>query len=66
MGTGYQEIIRAATGCAAEDVEQVEAIMRDVVLHSTLDWLTRDELETAARKAHLVFLHLNDQAASDH
>jgi len=49
--SGYGEIIMNATGCAADEVELIEDVMRDVVFHSTLDWQTREQLEEGARIA---------------
>jgi hypothetical protein len=54
MMNGYGEIIMAATRCSPEEVAALEEIMRDVVFHSTLDWLTREELEEGARIARAV------------
>lgn len=49
--TGYQPMIMQATGCAAADAAMVEDIMRNEVFHSTLDWQTRSEFRSVARKA---------------
>lgn len=54
MKSGYIELILAATGCSPNDAEAIEEIMRDVIFHSTLDWQTQAELESAAKTAYLV------------
>jgi len=48
----YQKTIVMDTGCALEDAFKVERIMRDFVLHSTLDWLSRPQFRREARKAY--------------
>jgi hypothetical protein len=50
----YREIIMSATGCSREEAMKIEDIMRDVIFHSTLDWLTREEFEEGARLAQAV------------
>ncbi|PKO77990.1 MAG: hypothetical protein CVU21_05485 [Betaproteobacteria bacterium HGW-Betaproteobacteria-15] len=50
--SGYQELIREATGVLdLEHLERIEDIMRNVIFHSTLDWQSRAQLEKAAREA---------------
>jgi hypothetical protein len=45
----YQQIIRHATKCSDAEAFQIEDVMRNVIFHSTLDWQTHEELESAAR-----------------
>ncbi len=47
----YQVMILEDTGCTANDAGLTEHIMREGVLHSTLDWETRTELRRAACRA---------------
>lgn len=46
-----QRLIQETTGAPAEDITQIEDIMRAEIFHSTLDWQTREQLIDAARKA---------------
>lgn len=48
----YQQIIRKVTKCDEAEAVQIEDVMRDVIFCSTLDWHTREELESAARLGH--------------
>lgn len=50
----YQQTIVTDTGCALEDAFKVERIMREFVLHSTLDWLSRAQFRREARKAYKI------------
>jgi hypothetical protein len=50
----YQKIIRRVTKCSDTEAIQIEDVMRNVIFHSTLDWQTREELESAARMACIV------------
>jgi hypothetical protein len=50
----YQQMIVEDTGCALEDAYKVEQIMRDFVLHSTLDWLSRAQYRREARKSYKI------------
>jgi hypothetical protein len=34
-----------------EEISEIEDIMRHSIFHSTLDWQTREQLQTAAREA---------------
>jgi hypothetical protein len=62
--TSYQTRIRADCRCTAEEAPCVEHVMRDFVLHSTLDWLNAVQFRTAARKAHR--LYKAEKALFDH
>lgn len=53
--THYENSIIKATGCSESEVAQVEDIMRHTILHSTLDWLTAKQFDTAAKEAYDVF-----------
>lgn len=49
--TTYQQMIVEATGCIPADAPVIEDIMRNDILHSTLDWLSRDHFNVVAREA---------------
>ena len=49
--TYYQKSIIAATKCNESDAAEIEEYMRNIVLHSTLDWLTAAQFNRAARTA---------------
>jgi hypothetical protein len=59
MLSGYERMIIEATGCSANDVQEIEEILRGVVFHSALDWLTEDELKHGARLAYAVCQRMN-------
>lgn len=42
-------------GCSAEDAFFIEEMMRNEVLHSTLDWLSTAGFNRAARKGKRIF-----------
>jgi len=46
-----RRLIQRATDAPARDLALVENIMRDDILHGTLDWQTRQQLKEAARQA---------------
>ena len=48
----YGKTIVVDTGCALSDATKVEVLMRDFVLHSTLDWLSRAQFRRVAREAY--------------
>ncbi len=52
--SGYRKAIVEATGCAPEEAEDVEEIMRHDVFHSTLDWQTKKQFDAGARKAYKI------------
>jgi len=47
----YQQLIVEATGCSVADAVEIEEIMRQDIFHSTLDWMSSQTLERAARLA---------------
>ena len=47
----YERDIIEQLGCSSQDASMVEDIMRRFVFHSTLDWLSREELDRGAREA---------------
>jgi hypothetical protein len=51
----YQKMIVELFDCPMEEVHIIEDLMRNEVLHSTLDWLSRDQFHTAAREAKSIF-----------
>lgn len=51
-------LISTVTGARAEDMPKVEAIMRDEIFHSTLDWQSEAQLADGATRAyHLLRNH---------
>ena len=54
----YQTMIIEATKCSVDEVSEVEDIMRNDVLHSTLDWLTLKQFNKAAKEAYEVYLYM--------
>lgn len=47
--TGYADQISKATGVTdVKDVQEIEDYMRDIYFHSTLDWLTAEQLNKGA------------------
>lgn len=51
----YQEQIMKITGCTQVQACDIEDIMRNDILHSTLDWLTGDQFKKAAQEAKLLY-----------
>lgn len=47
----YQRDIMEQLGCSDDDAAMVEDIMRKHIFHSTLDWLSAEELRRGAREA---------------
>jgi phosphoribosylaminoimidazole-succinocarboxamide synthase len=45
----YQQLIKRVTRCSDAEAIRIEDVMRNVIFSSTLDWQTREELESAAR-----------------
>lgn len=66
MPSGYAKIIADSTGCSAAEAPRVEEIMRDVIFHSTLDWQTNAELESAAKIAYAVVRDLDASPSPVH
>ncbi len=50
--SGYHKIIKEATDCPDDAIEEIEEIMRNDVYHSTLDWQTAAELKRGAKLAY--------------
>lgn len=48
----YEEQIIKATKCSQEDASEVEEYMRDVIFHSTLDWIPLPQFNKGAREAY--------------
>ena len=59
----YQKIIRRVTKCSDAEVIQIEDVMRNVIFCSTLDWQTREELETAARLGYKIVRQMASEDA---
>lgn len=51
----YQKDIMKLFGCSAEDAFFIEEMMRNEVLHSTLDALSTAQFNNAARQARRIF-----------
>ncbi len=51
----YEQDIMTLLKCSHEDAIIVEDLMRNEVLHSTLDWLSEAEFKRAAKKAARIF-----------
>ena len=51
----YQEMIQRVTGVSRHDAPILERLMRETILHSTLDWLSQEEFTKAAREAQQLF-----------
>lgn len=61
--TGYQAMIKAATGAPEKLLPTLERIMRRDVFHSTLDWQSAVEFARGARQA--LALYRRDAAFYD-
>ena len=59
MMTLYEEIIMQGCGCTADEVAEVEDILRQDVFHSTLDWQTKAQLKRGAKKAYAIYKDLH-------
>ena len=59
MKTHYSELIIKATNCKENEVKQVEDIMRNDIVHSTLDWLSPKQFYKAAKEAYEVYLFIH-------
>lgn len=59
--SSYTKLIVETLGCSEERAAQVEEVMRQDIYHSTLDWQSREELQSAAREAETI---LNDAGLS--
>jgi hypothetical protein len=53
--SSYQEMIQEFTNAAIDELPILENIMRNEVFHSTLDWQTRAQFRTGAKKALKLF-----------
>jgi hypothetical protein len=50
--TIYEKVIAQATGLTdINQIREVESYMRHIIFHSTLNWQTQEQLETAAVEA---------------
>lgn len=57
--TFYQKSIIEATNCSIDEVSEIEDIMRNTILHSTLDWLSKSQFNKAAKEAYDLFVYMN-------
>lgn len=55
----YQTSIKELLKCSDVEARAVEALMRDVVFHSTLDWQSNREFNAGARKAQKILAELD-------
>ena len=62
----YQRDIMEQLRCTAEEAQIVETIMRENIFHSTLDWQTKKEFQSGARKAWKLFLSKREFFESHH
>jgi hypothetical protein len=62
----YEELIIKSTGCKPEEAAEVEGTMRDVILHSTLDWLSKEKFKKAAIEAYEFVLYVNSPEGMAH
>jgi len=51
----YQQSIVKHTNCNNSDVEEIENIMRNDIVHSTLDWLSANQFKKASIEAYQLF-----------
>ena len=54
----YQNLIIESTGCTQEEVNKVEDHMRNDILHSTLDWLSKSQFKKAAKEAYEMYKYI--------
>lgn len=57
----YARRIHEITKCSYQDLEEVEDIMRNSVVHSTLDWLTKEQFEVTALTAYDILQSLREE-----
>ena len=57
----YAKSIHEITKCDYQDLEEVEDIMRNSVVHSTLDWLTKEDFEIAALTAYNILKSIREE-----
>lgn len=55
----YKELITKLTGCKESEASEVEDIMRNDILHSTLDWVPLEQFRDAAKEAYEMLLYMN-------
>ena len=51
----YAESIIKYTNCKISEVKEVEEIMREDILHSTLDWLSKEQFKKVANEAYELY-----------
>ena len=54
----YQKLIIESTGCNENEVFEIEMHMRDDILHSTLDWLSKSEFVQVAKEAYELYKYI--------
>jgi hypothetical protein len=60
--TFYQKQIIEATGCTGNEVREVEDILRNTILHSTLDWICKADMIRYSREAYEVYKCMKSEA----
>ncbi len=63
MSTYYAGQIEATCGCAPQEAQHIESVMRDDIVHGTLDWLDNKQFRIAALQAQC--LYREEQATYD-
>lgn len=62
----YQLRIIAITGCSPEEAADVEGIMRETIMHSTLDWLTAAKFKQVAKQAYDILCYMSTPEGIEH
>ncbi len=55
----YQRMIVSMTGCAESQAAKIEDVMRNIILNSTLSWLSKAQFKKAAKEAVEVIEYAN-------
>lgn len=50
----YAKRIHEIVNCSFDELDEVEEIMRKDILHSTLDWVTKEQFEEVAKEAYKI------------
>lgn len=51
----HDKIIMEATGCSEEMAGKLAEIMQEIILKSSFDWISKDELTAAAKEAAILY-----------
>jgi len=63
MSTYYARQIEGVCGCSQQEAQHIESVMRDDIVHGTLDWLDKKQFRAAALRAQK--LYREEQATYD-